>query len=104
MGLIFAALGLIAWYFTRHAFIAILFVIAVDMSGVALTLIKTWKEPGSETYTLWLILSFAALLSIFSVGEWSPAILLYPFYILFANLSVAFTKFVAEQKPKKVTP
>ena len=33
IGLIVAALGLVGWYFTRQAVIAILFVVAVDISG-----------------------------------------------------------------------
>jgi len=98
IGLIAAALGLIGWYFTRQAVIAILFVIAVDLSGTSLTVIKTWKEPASETYPIWLILSIASIFSMLSLGEWSLVLLVYPAYIFVANLSVVVTKFLSEQK------
>ena len=104
IGLIAAALGLVGWYITRQAVIAILFVVAVDISGTSLTIIKTWKEPSSETYPLWIILSFASLLSMLSVGNWNYVVLLYPAYIFIANLSVAITKFIAENRLKKLKP
>jgi hypothetical protein len=46
--LILAGVGLILWYYTKEASIALFIVIAIDLTGSVLTVIKTYEDPESE--------------------------------------------------------
>jgi len=96
--LVAAGIGLILWYATRDAIYALLITMAIDAIGSALTVIKTYEQPSTETYTMWLLASIASILAMISVGAFNITLLAYPFYIFFANFSVVVAKFLAERK------
>jgi hypothetical protein len=87
-GLLMAAMGLILWYFTKEPFIALLITIGVDALGTVLTLVKTWAEPESETFSSWLLAALGGLFAAFAAGKGSAALLAYPVYIFVANAAV----------------
>jgi hypothetical protein len=86
--LLLAALGLMSWYFTKQPLVALLLVIGVSAIGTALTVVKTWQDPRSETFSSWLLATLGGLFGIFAVGKFSFALLAYPIYIFIANGSV----------------
>jgi hypothetical protein len=86
--LLFAFLGLVLWYFTKDATVALLIVIAVDLSGSVLTIIKSYKDPESETMSTWVLASISGLFGTLSVGSFNWVLLMYPLYILLANSAV----------------
>ncbi len=86
-----AFLGLIIWYFTKQPLAALLITIGVDAIGTVLTIIKTYAEPDSETFSSWLLASLGGLFAALAVGEFSFALLVYPLYILIANGAVDVT-------------
>ncbi|HSX33361.1 MAG TPA: hypothetical protein VLF91_03435 [Candidatus Saccharimonadales bacterium] len=98
LGLLAAGVGLLLWYLTRHATIALFMTIIVDASGTVLTVLKTYEHPKTETYTMWLVVTIAGALAMFSVGSWNLSLLAYPFYIFLANLAVVLAKFVGSRK------
>lgn len=51
-GLIGAGIGLVLWYLTKEAAIALIIVILVDGIGTYLSVIKSYEDPGSETLYL----------------------------------------------------
>jgi hypothetical protein len=75
-----AIAGLLAWLLTNNPLLAICMVIIIDFAGFWLTLVKTWHAPHSETLISWELSFVGALLSIFSVGTWSIAVIIYPVY------------------------
>ncbi len=83
-----AGVGLILWYLTRHAFIALFITMFIDATGAVLTVLKAYEDPGSETLSMWVIIAFAAILAMASVGTFNPVLLAYPFYIFLANAAV----------------
>jgi hypothetical protein len=83
-----AALGLLLWYFTKEAAVALFIVIAVDAVGMVLTVIKSYEDPGSETIASWYLFAASGLVAAFAVGEFNLILLAYPLYIVFANLAV----------------
>lgn len=83
--LIGAGTGLILWYITREASIALLFVILVDGIGTLLTVFKAYKEPGSETLSTWVISGTSGIFGMLAVGSFNFVLLAYPFYIMLAN-------------------
>ena len=98
IGLVIAGLGLILWYFTRHASYALIITILVDFVGTVLNIIKSYEDPGSETLTVWLCVALAGLLTMISVGKFNPILLLYPFYIFLANISVPIAMMLGKAK------
>jgi hypothetical protein len=93
VALVAAGVGLVLWYLTRHAAIALLTTIIIDASGTALTVIKTYEDPSTETYTMWALVTVAGILAMISVGRFNLVLLIYPFYIFLANLVVVLAKF-----------
>jgi hypothetical protein len=87
-GLLLAALGLILWYFTKQPLTALLIAICVDAVGTILTIIKTWEDPRSETFSSWLLAALGGLFAALAVGRISFALLVYPVYIFVANGAV----------------
>lgn len=83
-----AFIGLVIWYFTDEAAFALLIVVAVDSIGSALTFIKAYREPETETISAWFAAGTAGLFAMFSVGEWNPILLIYPAYIALANYAI----------------
>lgn len=93
-----AAIGLIVWYFSKHAFLALFIVIAIDLIGTLLTIIKTYQSPKSETMSTWLLIGVAGICSMISVGSFDPILLTYPFYIALANFAVVFAILFGKRK------
>ena len=89
--LLLAAVGLFLWYFTKQPLTALLVVIGVDAIGTVLTVIKTHREPHSETFSSWLLASLGGLFATLAVGKLSFALLVYPIYIFLANGAVDVT-------------
>jgi hypothetical protein len=87
-GLCLAGVGLVLWYFTKEPLTALLITVGIDTVGTVLTLIKTYHEPHSETFSSWLLASLGGLFALFAVGELSFSLLLYPAYIFIANGAV----------------
>jgi hypothetical protein len=100
IGLLTAGIGLLLWYVTRHAAIALLLTIIVDASGAWLTVAKTYKNPRTETYAMWAMVALAGVLAMISVGGMNPALLVYPFYIFLANIAVVFAKFAGSYRKR----
>lgn len=98
IALILAAIGLILWYFTKEASIALYIVLAMDITGQILTLIKSYENPESETLISWILFGMAGLLSAISVGEWNFVLLIYPLYICLANWSVVVAMMLGKSK------
>ena len=96
IALVAAGMGLILWYFTKNALYALLITIAIDATGTSLTVIKAYKEPTTETYSMWLLVGLASLLAVVSVGTFNFALMIYPFYICLANLAVVLAKYTGE--------
>jgi len=88
IALLIAFLGIVLWYFTKDATIALLIVIGVDLSGSVLTIIKSYRDPESETLSTWILASISGLFGTLSVGSFSWVLLIYPLYILLANMAV----------------
>lgn len=101
IALIAAGIGLILWYLTRHASIALIIAILIDASGTTLTVIKAYEDPGSETLLAWLGFALAGILATISVGKLNSILLLYPFYIFLANFSVAVAMFLGKKNYNK---
>lgn len=86
-----AALGLVLWYFTETAVYALAITIGIGLLGGSVTVLKAYRDPGSETLSTWIMASLAALLAIISVGQIDWVVLAYPIYlfVLYAGIVAA---------------
>lgn len=73
--------GLILWLFTRVGNIAIFFSILADGLAAIPTLIKSYKEPGSESYLVFFGGAISATLTLLTIKEWNFAHYGFPAYI-----------------------
>lgn len=89
--LIAAAFGLALWFTTSHAEVALVVAIAVDAIGAALTMLKTWRDPDSETLLTWLLSWASGITAAVAVGKWNYALVAYPIYVAVANTGVIVT-------------
>jgi len=77
-----ASVGLVLWYATDVAVYALLISIGISLMGGAVTVVKAYKEPDSETLSTWTIAWSASICAIFSVGAVDLVVLAYPLYLL----------------------
>ncbi len=98
IALLIALLGLIIWYFTKEAAIALLIVIGIDAVGGFLTIQKAYLDPGSETMATWLLAGISGIFAMLSVGSWDLILLIYPFYIFLQNFAVVAAMLIGNQK------
>src|SRR5260221_1657260 len=101
--LLTALAGLLLWYFTKEAAVALYIIIAVDLVGTIPTVIKSFEEPESETLITWLLSSIAGILSMIAVGKFSVVLLSYPFYIFLANGGVVMAILSGKNKSKNIS-
>lgn len=88
IALLIATFGLIAWYFTKEASVALYLVILVDGAGVYLTLHKAYMHPETETNVVWLLASIGGVFTTLAVGNWNIILLSYPIFATLANAAV----------------
>jgi len=88
ISLVIAAIGILLWFFTKEAAIALYITIFIDLIGSFLTVVKSYEDPESETISTWIIACISGIFAALSVGEWSFILLVYPLYIFLANFSV----------------
>lgn len=87
-GLTGAAIGLILWGLTGEAAVALFIVVFVDAIGVALTVIKTYRYPSTETVSSWVLTFLGGLFACIAVGRLDFVLLAFPFYICLASISI----------------
>lgn len=101
IALLFAAIGLIAWYITKEAATALYLVIFVDAIGEYLTLHKTYLHPETETHLAWGLSAIGGVFTVFAVGRWDIILLSYPIYIILANTAVIVAKEMGHNRRRK---
>lgn len=99
MLLAFVFVALLVWHTAQDAALAILILIAVEASGVVLTMIKVFKNPGSETLSFWVLIGTAGALGIPAVGLHAPAILyVYPVSLIFMSAGVVGSSLIGARR------
>lgn len=87
------------WYFTKDPSIATYILLLVEVTGVILTAIKVYREPGSETLTMWVLTGVAGALGVPAVGQGAPiALYAYPIALVLMCSCVVGANFLAEHK------
>ncbi len=93
-------LALLLWQVTQNPLVAIFFAIAADFIAYIPTLVKTYKEPGSETALLWFLLMVVGILSAVSSIKIDLANLAFPVFYASINLVVWGFVFLGQRLTK----
>lgn len=83
-----AGVSLCAWYFTNNAALATVLLISVEIIAVLPTVIKTYRDPASETLSTWALIGVAGLLTLPVVAGGSPMLYMYPASLVLINFGV----------------
>jgi hypothetical protein len=96
-----AILAIASWQLTNQPVLAICFAVLADALAATPTVVKTFKDPWSEAPTQWLLVAFAALLSIASSTIFNVANLLFPAYLFAVNGLIGLSALFGRRlKPK----
>ncbi|MHB1444388.1 MAG: hypothetical protein ACYCTI_07650 [Acidimicrobiales bacterium] len=77
--------GLGVWLITRHGTVAIAASIAADALAAAPTLLKSWKEPETETAAVYFGSTANAAITLLTIRTWTTAVDAFPIYIAFIS-------------------
>jgi hypothetical protein len=83
-----AILSIILWQVTSDPIIGLAFAIIADAFGTWPTLVKTWREPLSESVLAWVLSAIASALAVASTAIFNFANLSYPIYFVIVDLTV----------------
>lgn len=100
--LLCAALGLVLWYFTDTAVYALGITISISLLGGAVTVVKAYRNPESETMATWFASMVASMCAIASVGSLNWVILAYPLYLLTLNGAIVIAMILGRYRSGKV--
>lgn len=81
-------LGLILWQTLNLPILALICAIVADFSFGLPTIIKTYKNPASETPFVWLTATISGLLSLFALRNFGFSESAYPIYLFAFDLTV----------------
>jgi hypothetical protein len=76
------------WVSTHNTLFALHMSVLADLIAMTPVVIKTWRQPWTETPLFFALGVLAPLLNIVGAGHYSYAILLFPVYIALINLIV----------------
>ena len=75
-------LGTAGWLISRHGTVALVAAIAADGLAAVPTVVKSWKDPGSETAVLYVAGLANASITLLTIQDWTLAAVAFPAYIL----------------------
>jgi hypothetical protein len=75
-------IGLILWQVLNEPVIALVFAILADLFFGLPTIIKTYKDPSSETPFVWAMAALSGMLSLFALRNFAFSEAAYPVYLL----------------------
>ena len=84
-----AGLGLLLWYVTSDAAVALVIAVCIDAVAGMLTLLKAYEHPDTETLSTWVLSGTAGIFGALAVGTFNFVLLLFPLYIVLINYAIA---------------
>jgi hypothetical protein len=75
-------LGTVGWLVSRHGTVALVAAVAADGLAAVPTIVKSWKDPDSETATLYFTGVANAGITLLTVHQLTLAVVAFPAYVL----------------------
>jgi len=95
-------LSLLLWQTSNIPLFGLWGVLIADAVAMIPTLIKSLREPDTESSTTYAFSSVAALFGFLAVGEWNLVLLFYPFYLFLANFTTAVVVLVGKYQVNRL--
>jgi len=83
-----AGLGVAGWFLVDEPLVATGCAMAADLVAVLMMLPKTWRQPHSETLSMFALASLGGVMTAASVGSLAVPLLVYPVYFFLVNAAV----------------
>ncbi len=96
-------LGLVLWQALDMPIIALVCAILADLSFGLPTIIKTYKDPSSETPFVWATATISGLLSLFAVQNFDFHEVAYPLYLFIYDTTVLLLVWRIIYRPKNIS-
>jgi hypothetical protein len=97
------AMGLAAivlWLLTGQPLVALVLSVMADCIIAIPTVVKTIRDPHSETLLAWFLVAVASALTLISITAFTPANLLYPSYLFLITASMTCIIFFGQRIKK----
>lgn len=93
-------LGIVLWQTLHLPILALICVIIADFCFGLPTIFKTWKDPSSETYFVWMTAALSGLLSLFALKDFTFSESAYPLYLfIFDTVVLLLVLKIIKRKP-----
>jgi hypothetical protein len=99
-----ASAGVVGWLITHDPVIAVACVIVADVAAAAMMTPKAYRDPHSETLTMFALASVAGALAAGAVGAPDVSLLVYPAYYCVVNGSMALLIFCWRGRESRTSP
>jgi hypothetical protein len=99
-----ASAGVVGWLITHDPVIAVACVIVADVAAAAMMTPKAYRDPHSETLTMFALASVAGALAAGAVGTPDVSLLVYPAYYCVVNGSMALLIFCWRGRESRMSP
>ncbi|MBP9716454.1 MAG: hypothetical protein KBD51_00770 [Candidatus Levybacteria bacterium] len=86
---LFSILGVIFWLATGVGVLAILFSIIADAIAGIPTVVKSIKEPETESYIAFALTTIGTIITLLTIDNWNFATYSFPIYLLIINAFLA---------------
>jgi hypothetical protein len=93
-----AIAAVVLWQLTDEPVLAIVLALAADVLAAAPTIVKTWRDPWSETPWTWLAVALGAALGVASTTIFDFANLLFPIGVFFINFAIGLVALVGRRR------
>jgi len=101
--LVVAGLSLVLWWTSRLPLFAVWGTLLADAVALIPTVVKSLRDPASESATAYVFSSLAALCGFVAVGQWDFTLLLYPAYLFLANIVTALVVLVGKYQVSRLS-
>ncbi|QWF80060.1 hypothetical protein [Amycolatopsis sp. CA-230715] len=79
---VIAIIALGIWLGYDDAPLAVLFAVAADAAAALPTVVKAWRDPGSENVLFYVLVGTGATVTLLTISSWEPAAWAFPVYML----------------------
>lgn len=98
-----ALLATVLWLIANEPTVAMLLLVSADLFGLIPTIRKTWRDPYTETLTMWTINVFRHSLNILAISTYSLLTLVDPVVWSIANLGFCVMVLVRRRHVSKLS-
>lgn len=101
IGFSLAILGIILWGTFSSPLLGLLSSLTADLIGVSMIVLKSYRHPQTETFSMWTLGIVASILMMLSVGTLNLALLAQPITLFIGGVSIVLAIMLGKRKSNK---